>query len=91
MALTAQQQNLISEIQAWADTELAQLDKAQQIVARWNLNDTFNQIDDAEVTEIFAHLDKGKVTEAINAIGAVITALGDYVSGQAVNLIKMKG
>lgn len=91
MALTDQQQNLVSDMMIWAEIETAQLDKAHNIVARWNLNDVFNQIDDAEVAERFPHLDKGKITEAINAIQAVRTALGDNVSGQVTNLIKLKG
>lgn len=91
MALTAQDSNLISEMMNWAETELAQLDKARNILARWNQNGVFDRLTDNDVTGTFPHLVKGEVVEAINAITAVSTALGDFSSGQAVNLIKLKG
>lgn len=90
-ALTAQQQNLISELETWADAELQQRSKAENIAARWNLNDVFNQIDDAGVEAVFPHLTKSKISNGINAVNAVVSALGDDVSGQAVNLIELKG
>ena len=91
MALSAQNSNLISEMMNWAEIELAQRDKARNILARWNQNDVFNTLTDVDVTAVFPHLDKSEVAEGINAITAVNTALGDDVSGQAVNLIKLKG
>lgn len=91
MALSGQNHVLILELQAWAEAELTQRDKARNLLARWNLNDAFNQLSDADVTAIFPHLVKGEVVEGINALTAVVTALGDDSSGQAVNLLKLKG
>jgi hypothetical protein len=91
MALSDQNQNLIQEMMNWAEIELAQRDKARNLLARWNQNDVFNTLTDNDVTDKFPHLDKSEVAEGINAITAVTTALGDDVSGQAVNLIKLKG
>lgn len=91
MALSAQNQNIISEMMNFAEAELAQLDKAHNLLARWNNNDVFNTLTDADVSALFPHLTKSEVVEAVNAITAVSNALGDFSSGQAVNLIKMKG
>lgn len=91
MALSAQNSNLISEMMNWAEVELAQLDKAHNLLARWNQNDVFNILTDPDVEAVFPHLTKSEIVEAINAITAVSTALGDFTSGQAVNLIKLKG
>lgn len=91
MALSTQNSNFVSELMAWADTELQQRDKARNLLARWNNNDVFNALTDADVTAAFSHLVKGEVVEGINAVTAIVTALGDDTSGQAVNLIKLKG
>ncbi len=91
MALSAQNQNLISEMMNFSEAQLALLDKAHNLLARWNNNDVYNALTDADVTGTFPHLDKSEIVEAINAITAVSNALGDFTSGQAVNLVKMKG
>lgn len=91
MALSGQNQNLISELQGWAEAELAQRDRAKNILMRWNQNGVFDALTDVDVTAIFPHLDKSEVANGINALTAVVTALGDDSSGQATNLAKLKG
>lgn len=91
MSLSVQNTNLISELLEYAETELSQRDKAQNLIARWNNNDVFNQLNDGDIQAIFSWLDKSKVSNGVNATTAILTALGDDVSGQAVNLIKLKG
>jgi hypothetical protein len=93
MPVSPQSQNFISELMQWAEIELAQLDKAQSLRARWDQNAIADNIDDATIieTESFAHLTEQKIVDGVTAMTAVITALGDFSSGQAVNLLKLKG
>lgn len=91
MALSAQNSNLISELMNWSEIELAQRDKANNLLARWNQNGTFDALTDEDVAAVFPHLTKSEVSNGINALSAVLTALGDNTSGQATNLIKLKG
>jgi hypothetical protein len=91
VALSSQTANFISEL-----TQLAEelLDKQRQIdilISRWNQNDVFNRIEDADIAAVFPHLTRAEVANAVTAITGVTTALGDLISGQAVNLVKMKG
>lgn len=89
--LTAQQHNFIAALIAKSkETRNMQL-SYHDLIAEWNLNDMFNQLDDAAVIAAFPHLDKSKVGNAINALTAILDALGDDSSGQATNLIKMQG
>ena len=92
MALTNQKRLFAERVKAEADLLLTTLERLQRIQAEWNQNDYFNQITDADLQEDtgLAHLTAGELVECINAFNAVITALGDYSSGQAVNLIKMR-
>ena len=93
MGLSAQQQNFLSELQQDAESVLAQRNTLREIIARWNLND-FSSIfatGDIKESPTFAHLDKEKVSNAITAFQQVLDALGDDVSGQATNLLKLKG
>lgn len=93
MALSAQNQNLISNLQTMAADLLETQREIDLLIAQWNQNDVFNSISDADIAAIpaFAHLTKSEVANSITAITAVTTALGDLTSGQAVNLLKMKG
>lgn len=91
--LPAQQQNFISELMAWADDQLRVRVKGRELVARWNLNGTLGKLSNEQLQAIsaFEHLDVEKVTNAVSALQAVNEALGDDVSGQATNLLKLKG
>lgn len=91
MALTAQQQNHISRLMQEAEIILDLQNRLQRLIAEWNQNDMFNQMDDAEIAAVFPHLTLSEVGNAINAITAVDTALGSYIGGQAVNLLKLRG
>lgn len=92
MALTNQEQNFVNEIIAVSRDMLSYQKQIQQLIAKWNQN-SFSNIDDADLQEnsSLAHLDIQKVTDALTALTAIDTALGNYSSGQAVNLIKIIG
>lgn len=89
MAFTSQDSNWIAEEIAAAKELLALRDKIRNIVARWNNNDMFNQLQTEDVEAAFEGINKAEVTAAINAFNAVITALGDDTTGQASNLFKL--
>lgn len=93
MALTTQQTNFISELMAWSEAQLRLRDVGRNLVARWDLNGVLGKLDNEMIQAVstFAHLDAQKVVDGVTALQAVNTALGDDVSGQATNLIKMKG
>ena len=93
MALSAQQQNFLSELQQDAENVLATRNTLREIIARWNLNEfaTIFKTGDIKENATFQHLDLDKVTNAITAFQQVLDALGDDASGQATNLIKLKG
>lgn len=91
MPLTPQKSNFISELMNWSALELQQRAVAQDLIARWNLNAIGSGLDDVTVQAVFPHLTAQEITDAVVAAQAVLTAMGDNVSGQATNLIKMKG
>jgi hypothetical protein len=94
MALTDQQQNLISEMMNWAEIELSQLDKARALIKRFDLNDMFNEIVANDVPLIFPHLDKGEVVSGINALKAQRDALEEDIPAVGIPediLLKLKG
>jgi hypothetical protein len=101
MALSAQNSDFISRgitrsaaiLQLRADLELE--------LGQWNLDGVYDALTDEDIAAKFPHLTKGKVVEYINAIKAILVALGtkdgngdpvhNDISGQAANLIKMRG
>lgn len=93
MALTTQNSNFISELMQMGAALLDQQREIDLMIARWNQNDMFNTLTDQDIQAVstFAHLSKSEVSNAINAITAVTTALGNLSDGQAVNLLKLKG
>jgi plasmid maintenance system antidote protein VapI len=93
MALSAQNSNFISELTTKSEMILDLQREIDVLVARWNQNDMFNALTDVDIQAVaaFAHLTKSEVSNAVNAVTAVSTALGDLTTGQAVNLLKMKG
>lgn len=93
MALSAQFSNEISRIMQYAEQLLALRQELQLLRTRWDQNDVYNLLTDQDIATVatFAHLTKSEVSNAVAAFDAVLTALGDNVTGQAVNLIKLKG
>lgn len=93
MALTAQQQNFLSDLTTLSADTIELLHRISELKARYFLNGMNTSLQDADLLALptFAHLTAAKVTNAITAITTVETALGDTVSGQQINLIKMEG
>jgi hypothetical protein len=93
MALTDQNSNFISNLTSLGEQLLAQQRTIDLMIAQWAQNGMFEALTDEDIQAIpaFAHLSKSEVANAINAITAVTTALGDLSTGQAVNLLKLKG
>lgn len=93
MTLSPQLQNLISEIMVEGAAELQARHRKQELIARWNLNTISTKLPDEDIASIssFSHLDREKIIDAIAAFEATLNALGDDESGQATNLIKLKG
>lgn len=93
MALTTQESNFISRLQSLSAEILDVRHRIQEEVALYNAEGFGVAITDADLQEVtaFQHITQSKMWNTITALTAVTTALGDDVSGQAVNLIKMKG
>lgn len=93
MAFTAQESNFMSRIQAKAEQLLDLRDELQREIALYEAEDFGGSITDADLAGItaFAHLTQSKLWNCVGAFNAVLTALGDDETGQAVNLIKMRG
>lgn len=102
MAMTDQEQNIVSELMDWAANQLKLQEQSERLLARYNLNDFFNQVTDEELDEIgaFKHLTASEIANAINSLKAILITLGasnggepvrDDVSGHAANLIKLRG
>lgn len=91
--MTDQEQNFVSRQMDLAADLIGILNRIKLAQAEWNNNDFFNQITDQDLASIsgFAHLTAAKLSNSITAITAVETALGDDVTGQLVNLIKLRG
>lgn len=89
MAWTKQDSNWVSEEIALAKDTPAIRDRWRNIVARWNNNDMFNQLETEDIEAAYPGINKAEVTAAINAFTAVINALGDDTTGQASNLFKL--
>lgn len=93
MALTAQESNFITRLQALSTEVLDIRHRIEEEYALYNAEGFGVAITDADLQEVaaFQHITQSKMWNTITALTAVTTALGDDVSGQAVNLIKMKG
>lgn len=91
--MTDQKANFVREIINVSRDLLSQQKYIQQLVSRWNLNGFSGGISESDLGEMseFAHLTPAELAGAITAITAIDTALGDYVSGQATNLLKTIG
>lgn len=93
MALSDQFRNEINRIMQYAEQVLALRYELQSLRTRWDQNDMYNLLTDQDIQAIssFAHLSRSDVSNAVVAFDAILTALGDNTTGQAVNLIKLKG
>lgn len=90
MALTTQDSNWLSDEILAAKLVLDARAFARDVVARWNNNDLFNQLDTVDIEAAFPGIDKAEVTAGINALNTFLTAMGDDTSGQASNLYKLR-
>jgi hypothetical protein len=90
MAYTNQMANFIAEMQTEAAVQLASRDRMRNLVARYTQNDFASTMIEAEIASNVPGLTKAEIEGGITAFNAVLTALGDDVSGQATNLIKLK-
>jgi len=92
MALTTQQQNFCIDLMNYGAQLLAEIQQGESLKARW-FNNTFSGIADGDLAAFpaTAHLTQAKLAGAITAIQALLTAFGDDVSGQQINIIKLKG
>lgn len=93
MALSNQESNFISRMQQLAEETLDLRHRIQEEYALYNAEGFGESITDVDLQEVsaFKHITQSKMWNAITALTTVTTALGDDVSGQAVNLIKLKG
>jgi hypothetical protein len=98
MAISAQEQNFVSESMNMSREILDLQTRIQRMIARWNQNGHFydpvtapNGITTEKLAEATgsSHLTASELTEFVNAITAVDTALGNMVNGNAVHLLKM--
>jgi predicted DNA-binding protein YlxM (UPF0122 family) len=90
MTFTTQMANFVAEMQTAAAEQLILRDKQRNLVARYVQNDFANTMIDQEVADGVPGITKQEIIDGITAFNAVLTALGDDVSGQATNLIKLK-
>ncbi len=93
MALTAQESNFIGRLQQKAAALLDLRDDLQREIALYNAEGFGESITDADLQTVgdYGHLTQSKMWNCVTAFDAVLDALGDDVSGQAINLVKMRG
>ena len=93
MSLTQQESNFVSRIQQLADKALTLRHEIQEEIALYNAEAFGTTITDSDLQEVsaFKHITQAEMVNTITALSAIITSLGDDSSGQAINLIKLKG
>jgi hypothetical protein len=89
--MSPQEQNFVSDLSAWAEAMLALRADGRALSARWYVNDFAAALESAPISVVFPHLDAAKIAAAVTALVTTLDALGDDASGQAVNLIKLRG
>lgn len=80
MALAAIDQNIISEEMQLGEEFIAILDKARNLRARFDLNGTYDRLDDnggADVTAVFPHLNQSKIGNGFSLLSTILAAAGD--------------
>jgi hypothetical protein len=94
MALTARDQNFISNLISLSDQNIGNGENIDETLGEW-FGATVNSltgVTDGDIAAVFPHLTKAKITAAITAISNLQTALGTGYSGtQRGNLLEMKG
>lgn len=100
MALTGQNETIIRDLMTEAEELLRWRERAEGLIARFNLNDTYNQSSDTDVAAKFPHLTQGEIGNGINAFKVILVALGadagggtpvrNDTTGKAADLIKLK-
>lgn len=93
MSLTLQQKAFCNDMMLAAKEMRELTETLEDLRARWDLNSFFTSIQNADLAADvnLAHLTNSNLGNAITALDAVRTALGDKSSGQIVNLIKLQG
>lgn len=79
--------DLAAELLVWRD-------KAQHLLARWNMNDTYTAAGangGEDLAAAFPHLTQSKAGNGFAAFNAVLSALGEDESGNAAFLLMLKG
>jgi hypothetical protein len=98
MAISAQEQNFVSESMNMSREILDLQTRIQRMIARWNQNGHFYDVSSApngistqklQENDGSKHLTSSELTEFVNAITSIDTALGNMVDGNAVHLLKM--
>lgn len=93
MALTAKQQNFISNLISLSDQNVGNGENIDESLGEWfgaTIN-SFTGVTDGDIAEVFPHLTKAKITAAITAHSNIQAALGTGYSGtQRGNLLEMK-
>lgn len=87
--ITNQERNFVTRIITDASNLLAIKETLERDIALYNQKQYLVKLDDALLSESFDGLTAQELVDGITAIQTVLTALGDYQSGQAVNLIKL--
>lgn len=92
-ALTNQEQRFITRAREDAMTLLNMRDELTRLVALYNAKGFGASILDADFAETpnFDQYTQSDVWNVVTAFNSVLDALGDNVSGEAVNLIKFQG
>lgn len=94
--MNPQEMTFVTELMQAGEDILNLRTRLQLLRARYTLNGHDNAttgITDGKLSEIpaFSHISRTELEGGITAIDAVLNALGDNVSGQATNLIRLKG
>lgn len=91
--MNPQEMNFVSELMQAGEDILNLRTRLQLLRSRYTLNAFDSSITDQELAETptFAHLTQAELVSGVSAIDAVLNALGDNISGQATNLIRLKG
>ena len=93
MSLTAQESNFIGRLQQKAAALLDLRDDLQREIALYNAEGFGQSITDVDLQMVgdYGHITQAKMLGCVTAINVVLLSMGDDVSGQAVNLVKMRG
>lgn len=93
MALDDLRQNMLSDIMAEGEIVRAQRDRLVLLLARWRLNDGWSVFGNSDIAEIrsIAHLDKERISEALDGYQSIVELLGDYENGLITKFVRLKG